>query len=331
MTSNLPDSSRDIPVGARNSFRAPAAWIRLGLVIRTSIALCLLTAVTGSAATGIPFAGTNITPGSLFRFHAPLSTHSKMVVTRGGNPSADEAIGAIVLPPGFNPTNRYPVLIISTTSDGDASSIGAMKRYSKAAASSGWVLFAADGPSGKPTRDDLTWRWSMLSTALARVHEEWPASRKWPVACAGFSGGAKWSAYIGSSAMRQGYSLIGVFMGGCNEDAASIAFSYYRPGDRFKQVRFFLSSGTGDTIATPWHHVGVRQSMEKYGFKSVRLETYVGGHQLNEPHVERALQWFGEPATAVPVARTPPKKEPALQKPTDREPVTEEPQDKKPE
>ncbi len=120
-------------------------------------------------------------------------------------------------------------------------------------------------------------------------------------------------------------------MGGCNEDATSIAFSYYRPGDRFKQVHFFLSSGTGDTIATPWHHVSVRQSMEKYGFKSVRLETYVGGHQLNEPHVERALQWFGEPATAVPVARTPPKKEPALLKPINEEPVTEEPQDNKPE
>ncbi|MSU63915.1 MAG: hypothetical protein EXS31_16235 [Pedosphaera sp.] len=293
-----------------------------------SLTLCLLAATTASAATVIPFAKTNITAGSLFRFNAPLSAHSKMVVTRGGNQAVDEAIGAIVLPPGFNPTNQYPVLIVSTTSDGDASSIGAMKRYTNMAAKVGWVVFAADGPSGKPPRDDLTWRWSMLATTLARIHEEWPASRKWPVACAGFSGGAKWSAYIGSSAMRQGYSLIGVFMGGCNEDAASIAFSYYRPGDRFKQVRFFLSSGTGDTMATPWHHVGVRRSMEKYGFKAVRLETYVGGHQLNEPHLERALQWFNEPATAVPAAKTAPKKEPAPQKPPDGEPVKEEPQDK---
>ena len=154
----------------------------VGLAVLTALMLFGEGGFSLRAAALVPYGSTNITPGSLFRFYAPLSTHSKTIVARGGNKPVEQGIGGIVLPPRFDPTNRYSVLIVNGTSDGAGTSIPAMKHYTNAAARLGWVVIAADGPDGKPARDDLTWRWAMIVSALMRIHEEWPASRKWPVA-----------------------------------------------------------------------------------------------------------------------------------------------------
>ena len=237
--------------------------------------------------------GTNaIVAGKVLEFEAPLSAHAKINARRTSNPKVETAKGAVAVPEGFDPLKNWPLLIVSATSDGSASSIGAMKRFIQLATEAGWVILAADGPSGKPKEDSDAWRWAMILGVLDHLRAEWPESRKWPIACAGFSGGAKRSALIAAIMMKGSYKLSGIFMGGCNQDSATSGFLVYQPGPQFRRLPIFLSSGTTDTIATPEQHAAVKQSMDRSGFANVRLETYDGGHQLNADQVKTALKWF---------------------------------------
>ena len=62
--------------------------------------------------------------------------------------------------------------------------------YGKPATNEGWVVLAGDGENN-PTRDTGGWRAGMTLAALDALHRSFPGSNKWPVAMAGFSGGAK--------------------------------------------------------------------------------------------------------------------------------------------
>ena len=97
--------------------------------------------------------------------------------------------------------------------------------------------------------------------------------------------------------MKENYPVIGLFMGGCNEDLASLGLRLNQPGEQFKQVPIFLSSGLTDSIATPEQHTAVRQSMYRTGFEKIRVENYEGGHQLDNETLALALGWFLKQST----------------------------------
>src|SRR6185436_16941991 len=92
--------------------------------------------------------------------------------------------------------------------------------------------------------------------------------------------------------VKGGYKVIGIFMGGCNEDRVTLGWELYHPGDRFKSVPIFLSNGASDPIANPTHAATVAESMRRSGFGQIRLESYEGGHRQNTEHLAEALQWF---------------------------------------
>ena len=94
--------------------------------------------------------------------------------------------------------------------------------------------------------------------------------------------------------MRDGYRVIGIFMGGCNEDRATLGFQLFQPGLGFKNVPLFLSNGASDPIANPSHGAAVRDSMQQNGFTRVRLETHEGAHGLKSEHLRTALSWFSQ-------------------------------------
>jgi len=83
-----------------------------------------------------------------------------------------------------------------------------------------------------------------------------------------------------------------VFMGGCNEDRATLGMSLFQPGPAFKRVPMFLSNGDGDPIAGIEAGTRVRDSMMRSGFQNVRLESHPGEHRLNKEHLRDALVWF---------------------------------------
>ena len=53
-----------------------------------------------------------------------------------------------------------------------------------------------------------------------------------------------------------------------------------------------LRSGVKFNDGTPFNAAAVKASLERTGFKRVRLEQFGGGHQLKLSEVRRALQWF---------------------------------------
>jgi len=83
-------------------------------------------------------------------------------------------------------------------------------------------------------------------------------------------------------------------MGGVNQDLASEAAKIYDPAVHFKQVPFYISSGTDDKIATPEQHQQVKESLLSSCFINVRLENFKGGHALSEAELRKALTWFIE-------------------------------------
>ena len=194
------------------------------------------------------------------------------------------------MPDGFDAKQIWPLLVVGTSSGGSA--IAAMRAFTNVALTEGWVVLAADSPQATAAEDHQDWNWAMLSSVLDYLNKAWPESKRWPVACAGFSGGAKRSALTAAQLMKDRYFVVGTFMGGCNEDLASSAFRIYHPGDSFKKVPIFLSSGGSDPIATPEQTAAVKLSLERDGFKQVRLVSYEGGHALDAQQLRLALKWF---------------------------------------
>lgn len=248
-------------------------------------------ATNSPAATNAPY---KMPEGRILGLPVPLTPAARTSILNSKNPVVDMARGAIAVPPGFDRDIPTPILLVTATSDGEASSVRAMQSYTNVALRMGWIVIAADGPFGKPPNDNPPWRWAMVSSLLEHMHKTWPASRRWPIATAGVSGGAKWSGVMGGILAQRGYNLVGVFMGAVNEDYASEAAKLYDPALKFKQAPIYLSSGSDDKLATPQHHEDVKASLLHNGFGTVRLETFKGGHALSELELRKALNWFME-------------------------------------
>jgi TPR repeat protein len=94
-----------------------------------------------------------------------------------------------------------------------------------------------------------------------------------------------------------------------------------KPGERYKAVPMFLSSGKSDPIALPAQHEQVKLALVQAGFRHVRLESYDGGHELDSEGLRAGLKWFDSLRPAAPVIPTavvaparPPSLKPATQK-----------------
>ncbi len=95
-----------------------------------------------------------------------------------------------------------------------------------------------------------------------------------PIAAGGFSGGAKRSGYVAGALFKERRKVIGMLMGGCNQNTATSAAKRINLPYAFKLVPIFLSSGTTDTIADP------ERSMKSNGFRNVRFESSQGAHDV---------------------------------------------------
>jgi hypothetical protein len=243
--------------------------------------------------------GTNaVVPGKLVQFTVPLTVNAKWLVVQTRR-KADSAKGGLIVPDGFDPKKPCPLLVISVPSGGSA--IASIRFYTNVALNRGWAVVAADGPVPSTTEEDtIAFGWAMLTSVLDYLTKAWPTARQWPAVCAGFSGGAKRSGCVAAAMTKENYRVVGMFMGGCNQDLATFGLHAYLPGDRFKQVPIFLSAGTSDPIASLAQARGVKQSMERTGFKRVRLVEYDGGHRLDQEALVVALDWFLPRPTNVP-------------------------------
>jgi hypothetical protein len=243
---------------------------------------------------GASLAGRPVQGGATLEIRFPVAKTFQDLAAEGGNPRVEIGRAVLTFPLGFDPARHWPILVVTSTSDFNRTSPMDAEWYRRPALTEGWVVLASDA-TVSPRIDSTQWRLAMLAAALETIRKEWPQSVRWPVAFAGFSGGAKRSALIGAMLARTGsLKPCGFFLSGINDDRLSEAYKTYRPSGNFLSVPIWLSSGDADPIARLTDHERVKASMERSGFSHVRLETFRGGHQLKVEEVQRALRWFRE-------------------------------------
>lgn len=229
-------------------------------------------------------------PARIIEIKVAANIAANAEATRVGIPGILSLRGFMALPAGFDLRRAWPVLIVTAPSG--ASAVQSASGYTNVALGRGWIVAAVDGPKVRTEQDTSTFAWAMISSLVDQLHTSWPQSRQWPFACAGFSGGAKRAAMTAANMMRQRDQVIGVFMGGCNEDRATTGYQISSPGPRFLNVPMFLSNGANDPIAGPTYGGKVKALMEQTGFNNVRLEIYNGQHRLDTNQLRMALEWF---------------------------------------
>src|SRR4051812_20099224 len=237
-------------------------------------------------------AGKQVTPGGKIEIQFPVSKYFQDAASQAGNPRPETGRAVLTFPAGFDPSRPCPILIVTSTSDFGRTSAMDADWYRAPATAEGWVVLGPDATI-KPRMDSTQWRLALLGAALDAIRKDWPQSAKWPVAFAGFSGGSKRSGVLGAMMAKSGsVRVCGFFLSGINEDRLGESYRTYQPGSGLLEVPVWLSSGANDPIATPAAHNMVKASLERVGFKRVRLEQFGGGHQLKMSEVRRALQWF---------------------------------------
>jgi hypothetical protein len=260
---------------------------------RSSVALiiCVLVLLTAKAGAAT-IAGQEAKTGPLVEIRFPVSKYFQDVAAQGGNPHPETGRAVLSFPPGFDPARRWPILIVTSTTDFHTTSPMDAPAYHAPADAEGWVVLASDATI-KAQHDSTPWRLATLGAALEAVRKDWPQSKNWPVAFAGFSGGSKRSCLLGAMlAKGRAVNICGFFLSGINEDKLSEAYKTYQPGADFLNIPVWISGGMDDIIATPSLEGKAEASMRATGFKRVRLEHFMGVHQLKRAEVKLALRWF---------------------------------------
>jgi len=268
-----------------------AANFRAAAAIVCIVGWLAVAARSSSAASS--FAGVPLIPGATVRAKVPLSDLQKSYVSEGGNAVPSHTVATLAVPRGFDPKKTWPVLVVFSSSDHQHPSwYDLMVIYRGPALAEGWVLLAGDGPAPAPRVDSSGWRAGHTLAALDAMHRSFPGSTKWPVACAGQSGGAKRASYLAPLFAVAGYRVAGIFLAGINEERITEGYRRFRPGSSFLDTPIFLSSGERDMIATLHDQTDVKNAMKRTGFAEIRHKTFPGGHVVVSSHLQEALRWF---------------------------------------
>jgi hypothetical protein len=255
--------------------------------------ILLIRAGSGEGAEGpLKFAGVGFSPGSTVKANVPLSAQQKSLAGQGGNVVPPNGVAILAIPSNFDPRKSWPVLVVCSTSDFKRQNRDDLVDfYRRVGLAEGWVLLAGDGP--QPARNDTAaWRGAMTLAALDALHRSFPGSDKWPIACAGFSGGGKGVGLVGPLLAKSGYRFAGIYITGANEDRLSEGYARVGPGAGFLMTPVYISAGRNDRIATLEQQYNVAGSIKRTGFQRVRIGTFHGGHEVNDAQTSIALRWF---------------------------------------
>ena len=242
----------------------------------------------------LTFSGVAFSPGSTVKASVPLSAEEKSLAGQGGNAVPPNAVAMLATPSNFDPRKSWPVLVVCSTSDSKRQNRDDLVDfYRRVGLAEGWLVLAGDGP--QPARNDnAAWRGAMTLAAIDAVHRSFPGSNKWPVACAGFSGGGKGVGLVAPLLAKNGSRVVGIYITGANEDRLSEGYSRVAPGPGFLTTPVYVSAGRDDRIATVEQQYNVAGSIKRTGFQRIKIGTFHGGHEANDAQTSIALHWFHE-------------------------------------
>jgi hypothetical protein len=240
----------------------------------------------------LTFAGVAFSPGSTVKANVPLSAQEKSLAGQGGNAVPPNAVAMLATPSNFDPRKSWPVLVVCSTSDFKRQNRDDLVDfYRRVGLAEGWVLLAGDGP--QPARNDTAaWRGAMTLAAIGALHRSFPGSDKWPIACAGFSGGGKGVGLVAPLLANNGSRVMGIYITGANADQLSEGYGRVGPGKEFLMTPVYISAGRDDRIATLEQQYNVAGSIKRTGFQRIRIGTFHGGHEVNDAQTSIALRWF---------------------------------------
>jgi hypothetical protein len=200
----------------------------------------------------------------------------------------------LATPSNFDPRKSWPVLVVCSTSDFKRQNRDDLVDfYRRVGLAERWVLLAGDGP--QPARNDTAaWRGAMTLAAIDALHRSFPGSDKWPIACAGFSGGGKGVGLVAPLLAKNGSRVAGIYITGANEDQLSEGYARVGPGKEFLMTPVYISAGRNDRIATLEQQYNVAGSIKRTGFQRIRIGPFHGGHEVNGAQTSIALRWFRE-------------------------------------
>jgi hypothetical protein len=265
---------------------------RAQLILLTGLILLLHGGSIAATEGPLKFAGVAFSPGSTVTANVPLSAQEKSLAAQGGNTVPPNGVAVLATPSNFDPRKSWPVLIPCSTSDFKRQNRNDLVQfYRSVGLHEGWVLLAGDGPQ-QPRNDTAAWRGAMTLAAIAAFHHSFPGSDRWPVACAGFSGGGKGVGYVAPLLAKNGCRVAGIYITGANEDHLSDGYARIQPGPSFLSTPIYISAGHDDRIATVEQQYTVAGSIKRTGFNRMRIGSFRGGHEVNDGQTSVALRWF---------------------------------------
>jgi hypothetical protein len=238
------------------------------------------------------FAGTAFSPGSTVKANVPLSAQEKSLAAQGGNAVPPNAVAVLATPSNFDPRKTWPVLVVCSTSDSKRQNRDDLVDfYGRVGLREGWLVLAGDGPQSA-RNDNSAWRGAMTLAAIDALQRSFPGSNKWPIACAGFSGGGKGVGVVAPLLAKHGCHVVGIYITGANEDRLSEGYARVAPGASFLMTPVYISAGRDDRIATVEQQYNVAGSIKRTGFQRIKIGTFHGGHEANDAQTSIALRWF---------------------------------------
>src|SRR3982750_1392302 len=170
---------------------------RARLISLLGVILLIHSAPVAAIAASSTFVGVAFSAGSIVKANVPLSAQEKSFAGQGGNAVPQNAVAVLDTPSNFDPRKTWPVLVVCSTSDSKRQNRDDLVDfYGRVGLREGWLVLAGDGPQ-HARNDTAAWRGAMTLAAIDALHRSFPGSDKWPVACAGFSGGGKGGGVVG--------------------------------------------------------------------------------------------------------------------------------------